>query len=118
MKAKPIEIKDGNVIVKIYRRIRKKGKARYQTFDVADYSTGRRKFISFADEQEARAKAQDIAEVKKPEDFGVRKLVGDERIAYEAAEKALAPLGIKIDVAAIEYADIIQKLGNVPPAVA
>lgn len=54
---KPIAVKVGNVSVKIYHSNRVKAGQRYTQFDVADYTSGRRKFISFADEGEARRKA-------------------------------------------------------------
>ena len=47
---KPIVIKIGNVQVKIYRSARKKGGKRYEQFDVADYSSGARKYLTFSDE--------------------------------------------------------------------
>ena len=61
--SKLILVKCGNVQVRIYRRQRKKGGQVYFQHDVADYTTGHRKFISFASEKQARAKAGEIAQV-------------------------------------------------------
>ena len=54
---KPIAVKVGNVTVKIYR-VKNRG---YDSFQVADYSTGKRKLESFASEREARDVANTIA---------------------------------------------------------
>jgi hypothetical protein len=56
--------------VKIYRSTRTKAGGRCEQFDVADYSSGRRKFIAFADEQKAWDKAKQIAEMLTPSEAG------------------------------------------------
>jgi integrase len=65
MKTKPIEIrKGGNVRVKIYVGSTIKNGQRYPEYKVCDYFTfpGQRKFWAFADEAEARKKANEIAD--------------------------------------------------------
>lgn len=59
MKTKPIEVKSKGLTVKIYVSKTAKG---YTTYLVADYSSGNRKLLGFADEKEARAKALEICE--------------------------------------------------------
>ena len=61
MKAKNITVKDNGVSVRIYVKERTKGGSTYTQYDVVDYVDGVRKFISFADEKRARAKAAEIA---------------------------------------------------------
>jgi hypothetical protein len=57
--AKPIVVKRGNVSVKIYRV---KSRAGYDSFQVADYSSGRRILRSFSEEEAARQQAAEIAD--------------------------------------------------------
>ena len=57
MREKPIHVKQGAVTVKVYVT----NNAGYTEFKVVDYSTGHRRFHSFADETDARKKAKEIA---------------------------------------------------------
>ena len=113
MKAKNITVKDNGVSVRIYVKERTKGGSTYTQYDVVDYVDGVRKFISFADEKRARAKAAEIAARIAPIEFGVLKLTGDERTAYETAITALRDVGVKLDAAAIEFAENKRKLGSI-----
>lgn len=54
-------VRVGNAAVKIYRRTRTVDGNRYPTFEVCDYTGGRRRLRSFADHQAARREAQRIA---------------------------------------------------------
>jgi len=62
MKSRTIEIKRGNVVVKIYVVPRIKRGRRYTEYKVADKSTGTRMLLTFGDEADARNKAAEIAE--------------------------------------------------------
>lgn len=100
---------------RIYVRNRIKGNNTYKQFDVVDYVDGRRKFITFGNEKDARAHAKDIADRKAPPEFGVIKLAAAERDVYLSAKAAANDVGVRLDVAAIEYAEIKRRLGNVSP---
>ena len=113
MKSKHIMVKDGGVNVRIYVKERTKAGSTYTEYNVVDYVDGVRKFISFADEKRARAKAHEIAARIAPIEFGVLKLTGDERTAYETAIAALRDVGVKLDAAAIEFAENKRKLGSI-----
>jgi hypothetical protein len=54
-------VPDGNVRVKICRRTRVVAGNRYLTFEVCDYTGGRRKLRSFANHKAARKEAKRIA---------------------------------------------------------
>ncbi|HWN96670.1 MAG TPA: hypothetical protein VNT99_16700, partial [Methylomirabilota bacterium] len=59
-KQRPIEVRQGNITVKIYR-VRDGSTASGIAFQVADKTGEKRKLHTFADEHEARQKATDIA---------------------------------------------------------
>ena len=113
MKSKHIMVKDGGVNVRIYVKERTKGGSAYTEFNVVDYQDGVRKFISFADEKRARAKAHEIAARIAPVEFGVLKLVGDERADYETAASTVRDIGAKLSTVASEYVDARRRLGSV-----
>ena len=108
---KPIAVKVGNVTVKIYRSNRIKAGQSYTQFDVADYSSGRRKFISFADEGEARRKASEIAIKLANSEGDVLRLTSNDRAAYLRSMELLKPTGKALELAAAEYAEARAKLG-------
>ncbi len=62
MKSKIIEIKRGNVVVKIYVVARNKHGRTYTEYKIADKSSGTRRLQTFGDEGEARQRAAAIAE--------------------------------------------------------
>ena len=108
---KPIAVKVGNVTVKIYRSNRTKAGKSYTQFDVSDYTSGRRKFISFADEAEARRKANEIAIKLANSEGDVLRLSSTDRAAYLRSLEILKPTGKPLELAAAEYAEARQKLG-------
>jgi len=61
MKTKPIEVKAKGFVIKIFVTRCVKGDKVYTNYQVADYSSGKRKLHGFADESDARAKALEIA---------------------------------------------------------
>ena len=54
MKSRIIEVKRGNVVVKIYAVARLKAGHRYTEYKVADKSAGVRQLLTFADESAAK----------------------------------------------------------------
>ena len=109
---KPIAVRVGNVTVKIYRSYRIKARQSYTLFDVADYTSGRRKFISFADEGEARRKANEIAIKLANSEGDVLQLTSNDRAAYLRSMDLLKPTGKALELAAAEYAEASEKLGR------
>ncbi len=105
---KPIAVKVGNVTVKIYR-VRTHGRV---SFQVADYSSGRRKLRSFSDERQARDEATNIA-IKLSKGEGIAlELSGSDRAAYVRAVELLRPTGVAFELAAAQFADAHRKLGG------
>src|SRR5687768_11762930 len=100
---KPIEVTAKNAVVRIYRRERKIAGVVYPEYRVADYSTGRRKFLSFADEKEARAKALDIAGKLGGKKGEVVTLDGAAASAYLRAMELIQSTGVPLELAAAEF---------------
>ena len=111
-KTKPLEEKVGNVVVKIYRRQRVKGETTYWAFDVADYSEGKRKFITFADGQEARDKASDIAKKLANRQGLVLNMTNKDQASYARSLELIEPTGLPLELAAALVAEAHQKLGG------
>lgn len=109
--SKPIEIKSGSTTVKIYRSVREKAGKRYTQFDVADHRSGKRKLIAFADEKDARAKADEILLTYTQPDQFDRTLTRREAESYRSAVEKL-PLGKDLVVVVSEYAEAYSKLGG------
>lgn len=105
---KPITVKVGNVAVRIYR-----GQTRgYPYFQVADFSSGKRKFITFSNEQEARDKAHEIAHKLNSGQVDVLTMTSADRAAFVRAAELLQPTGIPVELAAAEFAEAKAKLGG------
>jgi integrase len=108
--SKHITIKNGNIAVRIYRRSRKKGGVLYPSFDVVDHSGGKRKFICFASEQDAREKATEIADALASGQAGVLTLTVEDKASYTRALELLAPTGVALEVAASVFAEAWARL--------
>lgn len=111
----PVEVKNGNAVVKIYRGTNTKGDTQYIEFKVAFWATdGKRKFRSFADYGKARRYADTVTASFAKGDAKFLTLSGEEMVVYARATQALKPLGIPLDVAATDYAQAKAKLGAHP----
>ncbi len=75
-------IRVGNAAVKIYRRTRTVDGNRYPTFEVCDYSGGRRRLRSFADHQAAQREARRIAGLLAKGDAVAAALSGQEAASF------------------------------------
>jgi hypothetical protein len=68
--------------VKIYRRIRTVAGHHYPTFEVCDYTSGRRQMHSFADHGAAREEARRIARLLAKGDSMAAALPGQEAASF------------------------------------
>ena len=115
-KRQPIVVKVGNASAKIYRlRAKTSG---YEYFQVADFTSGKRKLISFADEESARQKAKEIAVKLASNQLDVLAMTGKDRSAYLRALDLLKPTGIPLELGVAQFADVVKKLGGRSLAVA
>jgi integrase len=102
-------VKVGSVTVRIYGRTRSDG---YQAWEVADYSSGVRRFRSFAKREEAIAEAERIARLLSTGDAVAAAFTGKDSAAYGRALELLRPTGKPVEVAAALFAEAVKLLGD------
>lgn len=105
---KPIAVKVGNVRVRIYRT-QSRG---YPIFQVADYSGGARKLITFGCEEEARRKASEIATKLANREGAVLNLTNADRAAYLRSLELLKPTALPLETAVAQFAEAHKRLGG------
>lgn len=111
--SKPETVKVGNVTVPIYKRIRDKGKPTQRTvFDVADFTSGIRKFRGFSDHGEAVREAEKLARQISSGDATAAKMKNNEAASYGRSVELLRPTGAALEVAASVYAKCYDILGG------
>ncbi len=101
-----IVIRVGNITVRIHSS-ESRG---YRFFQVADYSSGHRRLLTFKNEEEARRKAGEIAHKMASGQVDVLQLSSDDRAAYARAIQLLKPSGVSLELAAAEYAHANRRL--------
>ena len=106
-RAKPITVAVGNVKVSIYTVTKATG---YPEFQVADYSTGKRRLRSFADLPTAKREAERIARLLASGQTAAAQMDGTATAAYGLAVERLRPTGDALDVAASRYAEAVAAL--------
>ncbi len=119
-KPKPIVIQspdNGNITVKIYRvqansSLKDGTKVRRIHFQVADYSSGKRKLRTFADEQEARAAAAKIATQLARGDVAAHVMTNRDATDYLHSVELVKPTGIALPIAARHFAEAVKILGG------
>jgi hypothetical protein len=104
----PVEIKQGNVTVKIYRAVNKG----YEEFKLVYYGAdGKRRFKAFADYEDARAEADKVNASFSTGNADTLVLSSREAAVYRRTLDILRPLTVEMDVAAREYAEVQAILG-------
>jgi hypothetical protein len=105
-------VRVGNVRVKIYRRTRIVAGNEYPTFEVCDYTSGRRKLRSFADHQAARKEAQRIARLLASGDAVAAAMSGREAASFGRCLELLRSASDPPELACARYAEAVDILGN------
>lgn len=93
---KNIEIKRGNVVVKITPQVQRKGGKVYVRYVVMDYTEGTRKQRSFADLRAAKAKAGEIAEALATGEQQLMVPLEGLRLEVRRSLEMLAPIGLDL----------------------
>ena len=104
----PRRVSEGRTTVTVYRRSTPSGPG----YRVADYSNGTRRFIDFADEQEALARARQIARLLNEGDAIGASFRGEDAAAFTAAIQTLAPFNLPLPVAAEGLAEALRVTGS------
>lgn len=103
----PKRVAVGNVRVTIYRRIRADGS---QGFELADYTSGRRKLRSFPDASSATKEAERIARLLSAGETEAAALGAKERASYGRAVELLHETGVPLEIAAGHFAEAFKLL--------
>lgn len=111
-KKKPEKITVGNVTVKIYSRDVLRGDNKYTVFEVADYSKGPRRLVSFNDQGKARKKAESIARNISAGEVEAAQMRSKDAAAYGHSIELLRPLGTPLLTAVTRYVDAVKILGG------
>ncbi len=107
---KPLEVKRGNVIVKIYQGNNRVNGVNYPQFTLTYYEGAERKKRRFADLVEARREADFTAEKLSKGEGQVLHLTSVDRTIYVQAIEHLRPLNVPLNVAVLEYASAVKQL--------
>ena len=109
-KAKPVEVKRGNVIIKIYSCRNRVHGVDYPQFTLAYYENNQRQRRRFADLEAARREAEFIADRLAKGEGQVLKLTAVDRQIYVQALDTLRPLQVPLNLAIQEYVSATQQL--------
>jgi integrase len=107
---KPIEVKRGNVTVKIYQGRNRVNGIDYPQFTLTYYEGAERKKKRFADLAEARREAEFTAEKLSKGEGEVLHLTSIDRTIYVQALENLRPVNVPLNVAVLEYVSAIKQL--------
>jgi integrase len=102
----------GNARVKIYRRVRTVAGNAYPTFEVCDFTSGRRKLRSFADHKAALDEAMRIARLLSTGDAVAASMSGKEAASFGRCLELLRTTTDAPELACARYAEAIGILGN------
>jgi integrase len=114
MKSKIIEIKRGNVAVKIYVSTRTKGGQCYAEYKVADKSTGTRRLLPFSNEEDARRKATEIVEGTVKTQAAEASWTEQQKREIVDSMDLVKPFGINLKTAVTVFCQAIEIMGGQP----
>lgn len=107
---KPIEIKRGNVIVKIYTGKNRVNGVHYNQYTLVYYEGTQRRKRNFGDLEEAKREGVLCATKIASGEHEVLKLSSADRAIYLQAVAELRPLQIPLNVAVLEYTAAVKQL--------
>jgi integrase len=108
----PIVVTREGVTAKIHRASQIQNGQTYSGFMVVYSLLGKRKRVWRSDLSQAEIAAEDACEKISSGQHLSLSLVNTDRMAYLRATEALSPVGVKLDVAAQEYASAVTLLGG------
>jgi len=107
---RPIEIKNGNVTVKIYTVKNRVNGASYPQFTLVHYLGSQRIKRKFADLKEATREAELVAAKLASGENDVLRLTSIDRVIYLQACEDLRPLNRPLNIAVSEYVNAVKRL--------
>jgi integrase len=107
---KPLEIKNGNITVKIYVGKNRVNGSSYPQFTLVHYLGTQRVKRRFADLKEARREAELVAAKLASGENEVLRLTSTDRVVYLQARDELHPLNLPLNVAVSEYVNTVKRL--------
>jgi integrase len=111
--SKPVKVTVGNVMVRIYKRERPTASGKSRTiFEVADYTSGARRFRGFSDAGEAKREAENIARQLSTGDATAATMRNTEAASFGRAIEILAPTGVSLELAAVSFAEAFRILNG------
>jgi integrase len=111
--SKPVKVTVGNVMVRIYRRQRPTASGDCRTvFEVADYTSGTRRFRGFSDAGEAKREAEKIARQLATGDATAATMKNSEAASYGRAMELLRPFNVSLELVAAKYAKAVEIRGG------
>src|SRR5215469_1418248 len=113
-RAKPKTETEGDVTIKIYpHRRRVKGKKeRYVCWQVADKTTGKRRFQTFRSLDQARRVAKKIAMRIASGQATAAQMTNAQAASFGRASELIRPTGDSLEIAAARYAEAVKILGG------
>ena len=108
----PIVVTREGVTAKIYKAKQVQNGQTYSGFMVVYSLLGKRKRVWRSDLEQAETAAEDACGKISGGEHLALTLANTDRMAYLRANEALSPVGVKLDVAAHEYASAVTLLGG------
>jgi hypothetical protein len=106
----PVEVKRGNVTVKIYTGTNRVADKVYPQFTLVYYHGDQRKKLRFADMRKAKREAELVATKLANGENEVLRLSSVDRSVYVQALEHLRPLGAPLNLAVLEYVSAVKSL--------
>lgn len=111
----PLEVKKGSAVVKVYRTPVKVKRKVYDAYTVKYYADGKPVQKKFADPDKAIEHANAAAESIDSGQLSAFLFSEREKAIYHRADEALRPYGKSVDVACLEYAELLKEMNGVSP---
>jgi integrase len=112
-RSKPGTVTVGNVKVQIYKRQRLTTTGKKRTiFEVADYSSGVRRFRGFSDAGKAKREAEKIAGQLATGQTTAATMTNSAAASYGRAVELLRPFNVSLELAAAKYAKAFEIRGG------
>jgi len=109
-KAKPLEIRKGNTLLKIYQGATVKAGVSYDLFTLAFYEGGKRMRKTFGALDDAKTEAGKVAERLEQGERDVLRLTNSDQQSYALASRELKPLDIPLLDAVRQYSAAMKAL--------